>query len=62
MTLDLQPTILAVLKFELEERVLKSAKVGMLAKCKDKPKVQSMISCANAIMGYDLLEAGRSIP
>lgn len=30
--------------------------VGMLAKCKDKPKVQSMISRANAIVGYDLLE------
>ena len=34
----------------------------MLAKCKDKPKVQSMISRANAIVGYDLLEAPTAFP
>ena len=32
-------------------------KVGMLAKCKDNPTVQKMISSANDILGYDLLEA-----
>ncbi|CAE7511799.1 Mcat [Symbiodinium pilosum] len=30
--------------------------VGMLAKCKDNPTVQKMISSANDILGYDLLE------
>ena len=43
--------------FRLSTLRPETAKVGMLSKCKDKPSVRSMIASANAILGYDLLEA-----